>query len=85
MEREGAGPLLEEGESMIDPKWTRRSYFGAHKQKDGNNFVGVNVPVGRLQADDMLALAHLAETYGAFFEFFVFFPPHPALSSFRSE
>merc|ERR1719183_1103537 len=64
MEREGAGPLLEEGESMIDPAWTRRDYFGVHKQKDGANFVGLNVPVGRLFADDMLALAHLAETYG---------------------
>eukprot|EP00242_Pyramimonas_sp_CCMP2087_P010300 CAMPEP_0198212628 /NCGR_PEP_ID=MMETSP1445-20131203/26849_1 /TAXON_ID=36898 /ORGANISM="Pyramimonas sp., Strain CCMP2087" /LENGTH=602 /DNA_ID=CAMNT_0043887123 /DNA_START=226 /DNA_END=2034 /DNA_ORIENTATION=- len=60
----GIKSLAEEGKSLVNPKWERRSYFGAHKQTDGNNFVGINVPVGRLFADDMLALAHLAETYG---------------------
>jgi len=57
--------LKGEGKSSVDPKWVRRSYYGVNKQVDGDNFVGLNVPVGRLQADDMLALAHLAETYGS--------------------
>jgi ferredoxin-nitrite reductase len=56
--------LATEGESMVDPKWERRSYFGVNKQKDGDNFVGVCVPAGRLSPDDMLAVAHLAEAYG---------------------
>lgn len=57
-------PLAREGESLVDPTRARRSYYGVNKQKDGNNYVGFNVPVGRLFADDMLAMAHLAETYG---------------------
>jgi ferredoxin-nitrite reductase len=60
----GIKSLAEEGKSLVNPKWERRTYFGAHKQTDGNNFVGMNVPVGRIFADDMLTLAHLAETYG---------------------
>lgn len=38
------------GTDLVDPKWKRRSYFGVHKQKQaGLNYVGVLVPVGRLQ------------------------------------
>jgi sulfite reductase beta subunit-like hemoprotein len=100
--------LATEGESLIDPNWKRRSYYGVNKQKDGNNYVGVCIPVrastrllhrknlitrrsarrlprlretpvyssllrkqagsffqaGRMSPDDMMAVAHLAETYG---------------------
>lgn len=56
--------LASEGEPLVDASKQRRSYYGVNKAKDGLNFVGINVPVGRLQADDMIALAHIAETYG---------------------
>lgn len=52
-------------EDMLDKSWERRSYLGVHPQKqEGLNFVGLHVPVGRLQAEDMLELARLAEQYG---------------------
>jgi ferredoxin-nitrite reductase len=50
---------------MLDKSWERRSCLGVHPQKQaGLNFVGLHVPVGRLQADHMLELARLAEGYG---------------------
>ncbi|KAH9316092.1 hypothetical protein KI387_024719 [Taxus chinensis] len=50
---------------MLDTTWERRNYLGVHPQKqEGLNFVGLHVPVGRLQAEDMLELARLAEEYG---------------------
>ncbi|KAL8541391.1 hypothetical protein ACS0TY_002595 [Phlomoides rotata] len=53
-------------EDLVNPQWERRDYFGAHPQKqEGYSFVGIHVPVGRLQADDMDELARLADTYGS--------------------
>uniref|UniRef100_A0A0C9RWS1 Ferredoxin--nitrite reductase, chloroplastic n=1 Tax=Wollemia nobilis TaxID=56998 RepID=A0A0C9RWS1_9CONI len=50
---------------MLDTSWERRCYLGIHPQKQaGLNFVGVHVPVGRLQAEDMVELSRLAEEYG---------------------
>ncbi|WP_396613289.1 nitrite/sulfite reductase [Haloferax sp. S1W] len=43
----------------------RNDLVGVHKQKDGKNFVGLNVLVGRMGADDVLELADLAEEYGS--------------------
>ncbi|SDX67258.1 nitrite/sulfite reductase [Halobellus clavatus] len=43
----------------------RNDLIGVHKQKDGTNFVGLNVLVGRMGADDVLELADLAEEYGS--------------------
>ena len=40
-------------------------YVGVHEQHDGRYFVGLNVPVGRMPADDARALADLAEAYGS--------------------
>ncbi len=40
-------------------------YVGVHDQKDGNNFIGLNVPVGRLTAKEAIALADLASEYGS--------------------
>jgi len=52
-------------EDMLDKSWERRSYLGVHPQKqEGLNFVGLHVPVGRFQAEDMIELARLAEQYG---------------------
>ncbi|ERM93470.1 hypothetical protein AMTRI_Chr04g247460 [Amborella trichopoda] len=51
---------------LVEPTWSRRDYFGPHPQKQsGLNYVGLYVPVGRLQAPDMLELARIAETYGS--------------------
>jgi ferredoxin-nitrite reductase len=37
-----------------DEPWERRDLLGVHKQKQqGLNWVGVSVPSGRLQAEDM--------------------------------
>lgn len=50
---------------LVDPQWQRRDYFGAHPQKQqGLHYVGIHVPVGRLQASDMLELARIADAYG---------------------
>eukprot|EP00897_Mesotaenium_endlicherianum_P004176 jgi/Mesen1/3787/ME000206S02971 len=62
----GGQPLARAAETdLIDPTWQRRDYFGVHPQKQaGLNYVGVLVPVGRLQADDMFELARIADEYG---------------------
>ncbi|KAK9053382.1 hypothetical protein SSX86_030015 [Deinandra increscens subsp. villosa] len=53
-------------EDLVDQKWERRDYFGVHPQKqEGLNFVGLHIPVGRIQADDMDQLARLADEYGS--------------------
>ncbi|XP_010530781.1 PREDICTED: ferredoxin--nitrite reductase, chloroplastic-like [Tarenaya hassleriana] len=53
-------------EDLIKKQWERRDYFGVHTQKqEGLSYVGIHVPVGRLQADDMDELARLADTYGS--------------------
>lgn len=52
-------------EELVKKDWERRDYFGVHPQKQpGLNFVGVHVPVGRLQAHEMADLARLADEYG---------------------
>ena len=44
-----SGVLQSEGRDLVDTTWKRREYHGVHKQKqEGLNFVGVNVPVGRV-------------------------------------
>ena len=51
-------------EDEID--WEKRDHIGLHSQKQsGLNYVGLHVPVGRLQADDLFELARLAEVYGS--------------------
>lgn len=53
-------------EDLIQKNWERRDYFGVHPQKqEGYSFVGLHIPVGRLQADDMDDLARLADEYGS--------------------
>ncbi|AQK75175.1 Ferredoxin--nitrite reductase chloroplastic [Zea mays] len=52
-------------EDLVDKKWERRDYLGVHPQKqEGLSYVGLHVPVGRLQAADMFELARLADEYG---------------------
>ncbi|MGI2905588.1 ferredoxin--nitrite reductase [Tolypothrix sp. VBCCA 56010] len=46
--------------------WEKRDHIGVYEQKQpGLNYVGLNVPVGRLFADDMFEIARLAEVYGS--------------------
>lgn len=53
-------------EDLIKTKWERRDYFGVHPQKqEGYSFVGIHIPVGRLQADEMDELARIADNYGS--------------------
>lgn len=53
-------------QDLIDKKWERRDYLGVHPQKQpGLSFVGLHIPVGRLQASDMVELARLADQYGS--------------------
>ena len=62
-----SGELLPAAEKdLIDDSLARRSYIGVHKQKqDGLSWIGVCVPGGRLQAEDMMEMANLAEAYGS--------------------
>lgn len=53
-------------EDLIQKQWKRRDYLGVQSQKqEGFSYVGLHIPVGRVQADEMDELAHLAETYGS--------------------
>ena len=40
-------------------------YLGVHEQTDGNYYVGINVAVGRLAAEEAIELADLADEYGS--------------------
>ncbi|MEH1898240.1 MAG: ferredoxin--nitrite reductase [Nostoc sp.] len=46
--------------------WEKRDHIGVYKQKQaGLNYVGLNIPVGRLYAEDMFEIARLAEVFGS--------------------
>ncbi|XP_009783559.1 ferredoxin--nitrite reductase, chloroplastic-like [Nicotiana sylvestris] len=56
----------ESTEDLVQKQWERREYLGVHPQKqEGYSFVGLHIPVGRVQADDMDELARLADEYGS--------------------
>ncbi|AQL42525.1 ferredoxin--nitrite reductase [Halorientalis sp. IM1011] len=40
-------------------------HVGVYDQRDGTNYVGLSVPVGRLPAEDAIELADLADEYGS--------------------
>lgn len=45
--------------------WSAGYFYGVHKQKqEGLNYVGLSVPIGRFDADEMEELARLADEYG---------------------
>ncbi len=59
------GKLATAGTDLCDPNKERRSLYGVHPQKQaGLNYVGLHVPVGRREAEDMYAIADLADKYG---------------------
>ncbi|MBN3909834.1 MAG: ferredoxin--nitrite reductase [Nostoc sp. NMS1] len=46
--------------------WEKRDHIGIYKQKQpGLNYVGLNIPVGRLYAEDMFEIARLADVFGS--------------------
>ena len=58
-------PIQRAGDNLVDPTWKRRTFYGVHPQKqEGLNYIGLHVPVGRLQAPEMLELARIADEYG---------------------
>ena len=61
---EYTGPLPEKGESALK-EWNAGYFYGIHKQKQkGLNYIGVNIPVGRLTPDEVIEFAEIAKRYG---------------------
>ncbi|WP_058366175.1 nitrite/sulfite reductase [Haloparvum sedimenti] len=48
-----------------EPDRGHADHVGVHAQANGDNYVGLNVLVGRIGVDDALALADAAETHGS--------------------
>lgn len=58
------GPLPTSGEDA-QKDWNAGYFYGVHKQKQaGLNYIGVNIPVGRLTPDDVIELARISKKYG---------------------
>jgi ferredoxin-nitrite reductase len=56
--------LLPAGEDAVSG-WNAGYFYGVHHQKQqGMNYVGLNVPVGRLNSDEVLELARISKKYG---------------------
>lgn len=52
-------------EELVQKQWERRDILGVHPQKqEGLSYVGIHIPVGRIQADEMDELARIADEYG---------------------
>ncbi|KAI4295653.1 hypothetical protein L6164_035674 [Bauhinia variegata] len=68
VEKRMPGQKLERAsqQDLVQKHWERRDYMGVHPQKqEGLSYVGIHIPVGRVQADDMDELARLADEYGS--------------------
>ena len=58
------GPLPESGED-VSVEWNAGYFYGIHKQKqEGLNYVGINIPIGRINPDDVIELARVSKKYG---------------------
>ena len=44
---------------------SKQGYLGIHQQKDGDHYIGVLTPVGRISVPQMLALADVADEFGS--------------------
>ena len=63
VERQLGRPLFTAGEDVR--KKSENLHGGVYRQRQtGLNYAGLHIPVGRLQAEDLLGLAVLAERYG---------------------
>lgn len=52
-------------EELVQKQWERRDILGVHPQKqEGLSYVGIHIPVGRIQVDEMDELARIADEYG---------------------
>ncbi|EJS10008.1 nitrite/sulfite reductase [Bacillus mycoides] len=61
---EYTGPLQSKGESALKG-WNAGYFYGVQDQKQaGLKYVGFNVPVGRLHAEEMFEIARIAKQYG---------------------
>ncbi|UYX53879.1 nitrite/sulfite reductase [Bacillus thuringiensis] len=61
---EYTGPLQRKGESALKG-WNAGYFYGVQDQKqEGLKYVGFNVPVGRLHAEEMFEIARIAKKYG---------------------
>jgi ferredoxin-nitrite reductase len=61
---EYTGPLPSKGIDSLQG-WNGGYFYGVHRQKqEGLSYVGFNVPVGRLDADEVLELAKISKEYG---------------------
>lgn len=59
-----AGPLPAKGTSKIK-NWNAGYFYGVKKQKQkGLSYLGLNVPIGRLTAEEAFELARLSKQYG---------------------
>ncbi|XP_058730726.1 ferredoxin--nitrite reductase, chloroplastic [Vicia villosa] len=53
-------------EELVQKQWERRDILGVHPQKQqGLSYVGIHIPVGRIQADEMDELARISDEYGS--------------------
>lgn len=61
---EYTGPLHSKGEEPVQA-WNAGYFYGIHDQvQEGLKFLGFNVPVGRLDAEEMFELAKISNKYG---------------------
>ena len=58
------GPLPSKGKD-VQKGWNAGYFYGVHPQKQkGLNYIGFNIPVGRLHADGVFEIARIAKQYG---------------------
>lgn len=56
--------LPSKGENRFEA-WNAGYFYGVHPQKQtGLNYVGLNIPVGRLYSDELIELARISKQYG---------------------
>ncbi len=56
--------LLSKGEDQIE-EWNGGYFYGVHEQKqEGFSYIGLNVPVGRLNSRELIELARVSKKYG---------------------
>ncbi|MEI7025629.1 nitrite/sulfite reductase [Paenibacillus sp. y28] len=59
------GDMPSRGEDKV-VGWNGAYFDGVHPQKqEGLNYVGLNVPVGRMNSDELIELARLSDEYGS--------------------
>ncbi len=59
------GKTLQTAALKDEIEWEKRDHIGVYPQKQtGLNYVGLHIPVGKLNATDFFELARLAEVYG---------------------